>query len=69
MQKLMVEFWKANLSYKHSKNYFVKCFYAIDTVFNLHTSETALQLCQPFYYITTSGASAKLNGQNKRCVV
>ena len=33
MQKLIVEFWKANLSHNHSKKYIVTCFYVKDTVF------------------------------------
>jgi len=39
MQKLIVEFWKANLRHIHSKNYFVKCFYANDIVFMQNASE------------------------------
>jgi hypothetical protein len=33
VQKLMVEFWNANLRYNHSKKRFVKCFYANDAIF------------------------------------
>jgi hypothetical protein len=33
MQKLIVEFWKANLRHNRSKNYFEQCFYANDTDF------------------------------------
>ena len=45
MQKLMVEFWKANLSYNQSKKRFVKCFYAIDTEFYSSSFITQLSTC------------------------
>ena len=45
VQKLNVEFWSANLRYYQSKICFVKCFYAIVTIFLIQ------QLNNPVVYL------------------